>query len=704
MLAGGGERGVSIDFVFNALREELLARNYLMSNLYAFQTVTPQQRWQDWLRVNDRVVIEAAALPVEQYLIEVKDPTEAELKDFYEKYKNNEAAPDLIGGTEIASARPGFRVPRKIDAQFVQANFEELVSKAEGEVTDPDIAKYYEENKELFIKADTGLLDDTTQPPVTAPTDGATTEPAAPADPETAAPSATESNTSETPSSEAPATPAKEPKEEDAATPEAPSTETPPATTDGAEPPADDAAEPATPPATETPSTETSEAPEAEKSSQNEVSGRSAFRQVAFLQEDTTNATEEKSETAPAESAAPAEGTAPATEAAPANEAAAPVSPSTAPPVDPADLSVPATTDPAATTTAPAVEGAAAPTGEKPKEYQPLEEVRDLIRRDIAYRRVTESLDQKMNDLLDELKAEFTTYFGKVLDAESRDEKAPAPQPALADLAPLAEKNGLTPGKTGALPWLEFRDTPVGKSQDPKTGAPLSSTFFGSEGLELYQPVLTVDVDGNRYISMKTSDTPASVPKFDDIKAEVARAWKMQKASEFALKAAEKDAKAAQESGSSLVDFFSTRPGIEVVKVDPFSQMTRGDVPDQFGNQRFRLSQPDGIAAPGPDFLRKAFELKDGEVGAALNNDHSIAYVIRAVEHQNSEEELRNAYLAEANTWDGLTAMMDDHVTIAQRLVSADLSGGKGLDWKRNPDRRGEQDENDDDATDEASE
>ena len=34
--------------------------------------------------------------------------------------------------------------------------------------------------------------------------------------------------------------------------------------------------------------------------------------------------------------------------------------------------------------------------------------------------------------------------------------------------------------------------------------------------------------------------------------------------------------------------------------------------------------------------------------------------------------------------------MMEDHVTIAQRLVGSDLSGGKGVDWKRTPDQTGQ--------------
>jgi hypothetical protein len=255
----------------------------------------------------------------------------------------------------------------------------------------------------------------------------------------------------------------------------------------------------------------------------------------------------------------------------------------------------------------------------------------------------------------------------------------------LTDLAPIAEKNGLAHGKTGPMNVLELRDTPVGMSVNPDTRLPLFRRLFAMDDLELYQPALTGGTD-SIFIAMKTSDTPGRVPEFKEISKEVTQAWKLREAAKFAKKDAEKQAKAAQESGTPLADFFADKPNVQVVKTDPFSELTRGDVPDQFGMPRYRLSQPDGIVAAGPDFMKKVFELKDGEVGVALNHDHSIAYVIRVVEHFDSEDELRTAYLTDAATWDGLPSMTQEHVARAQQMLVADLSGGP-LDWKRPPDQ-----------------
>src|SRR6476620_425471 len=155
---GGGR--LSTDYVLDALREEMLAHNYLISHEFAFETVTPQQRWKDWLRVNDRIVVEAAGVPAEMYLADVKEPTDAELTAFFEKYKDREAMPDFYGNTEMPSATPGFRIPRKIDLQFIQADYDEFLTKAEAKITDEEVAKYYEDHKDLFKKLNASLTED----------------------------------------------------------------------------------------------------------------------------------------------------------------------------------------------------------------------------------------------------------------------------------------------------------------------------------------------------------------------------------------------------------------------------------------------------------------------------------------------------------------------------------------------------------------
>jgi hypothetical protein len=171
----------------------------------------------------------------------------------------------------------------------------------------------------------------------------------------------------------------------------------------------------------------------------------------------------------------------------------------------------------------------------------------------------------------------------------------------------------------------------------------------------------------------------------------VVQAWTRQKAADLALKNAETLAKKAQEAKRPLSEAFAENPSVQLTRTDPFSRLTAGDVTIVGGRpqqQPFRLSQPDGIVAAGPEFMDKVFELKDGEVGAVLNHDHSIAYVVRVAEHQLPPDELRSAYLSEANIWPGIGYMMNDHAQQAMQRLANDIRDSSGLIWVREPDQQ----------------
>jgi hypothetical protein len=97
--------------------------------------------------------------------------------------------------------------------------------------------------------------------------------------------------------------------------------------------------------------------------------------------------------------------------------------------------------------------------------------------------------------------------------------------------------------------------------------------------------------------------------------------------------------------------------------------------------------------AAGQDFMKVVFDLKEGEVGSVLNHDHSIAYVVRVAEHQQTPDALHDAYLAEANIWPGLRMMIDDHQRGIERLLATDIFTARALKWERNPDQPEEADE-----------
>lgn len=686
MTAGG--RRASPNYLVEALREEMLARNYLASYQFALETLTPEQRWQDWLKVNDRIVVEAAAIPVDASLVDVPEPTEAELQGFFEQYKDREAVPDQLGTVELPSATPGFAIPRKLDVQYILAKFEPFLAKVEAEVTEEEIAKYYEEHKSEFIKADTSLMESL----------GIKPEGASPAAEPAAAPPATEG---EKPATESP--PATEP------TP--PTTEqTPPATepappaTEQTPPPAEQTPPPAeqTPAAPESTSPPAEEKPPAEPAKENQSQSerakpRGPFRLAAFLQNEEEakadppaspeNASAESKEAAPENKEAPPESA--ENKEAPAATTEEPAKPAAeTPPAATTDQ--PAATPPATDAAAPA---AATPAPEKPVEYQPLDQVRDVIRRRIAEDKVARQLIEQMNKMQSQLNTEFNKYFGAVLRAQDKKEEPPAPPAALADLAALAQQNGLEFAKTGPMSFLELREQPFGRTASVDDNTPLLNILFSKE-LALFQPKLGFDIDGNRFLVQKTSDTPRRVPELKEVRDEVAKAWKRMKAAELAQKRADELAKKAQDAGAPLADFFADDKAIQVVKTDPFSWYTGGDVAPFTGQQQpFRLGDPTNIVAAGPEFMQKVFELGDKQVAAVPNHDRSTVYVVRVAEHQFTPDQLHTSYLSEADNWPGLQIMTRAHAREAITAVMSDIMKSAGIEWQRPRDLSPEQQE-----------
>jgi len=588
-----GGRQASIDFVFDALRHEMLARNYLESFSYALQTELPEDRWRDWLRVNDRVTVEAVAVPAESLLVDVKEPTDAELEEFFNEFKDREPLPDTNWGIELPSPNPAFRVPQKVAVQYLKADFNQFLAKAEEEVTDAEIEKFYADNKENLFQSAGSLLGDA----------GDLTG----VEEKDAGEEKTEPGTAET--------------ETDAAS----------ESSDAA--PIDDAN---AAPAPNDGSRRASESP---------------FRLTAFQEEGSADPATTETEPAGAPEAADKPAAAPASAAA-------------------------------------------------DQKYQPLEEVRDEIRRTIAELKVAEQLSALVNSLESKLNESYMNYLGATLDAEDAGKKAPAPPEALADLTPLAKEHGLTYEKTELATWQQLRDTEIGNSKRPEWGNTPFYAAILSPDYEPYEPVATQDLDANRYIAMKTADVPGKVPTLKEVRDDVVKAWKLREAGKLALKKAEDLAKAANDKGGSLADAIAGDSALSVIKTNPFAFFTVGSIiPETQQVRSFRLSEPDGIVAGGPEFMEVVFNLKDGAVGAAPNHNKSVAYVVKIADHQNTPAELQQAFLGEDFAWYGVPAMSRGHYETALRVLVSDMMKSAHVEWERDPDQLIQQTEEESEET-----
>jgi len=141
--------GTSEFHFFNAMRDELLALQLKNMFLPSLAATTPAQRWDYFARVKQQATIEAIAVPVAQYLDRIPDPSDDDLKAFFEEYKTKYPRPDLPD--------PAFRVPQKIVLQFFKADHDKFA----GTVTDEEINARFEKEKELYDQIEKGSTKDT---------------------------------------------------------------------------------------------------------------------------------------------------------------------------------------------------------------------------------------------------------------------------------------------------------------------------------------------------------------------------------------------------------------------------------------------------------------------------------------------------------------------------------------------------------------
>lgn len=140
-----GPMAVSQHDLFEALRTELVGRNMLVMFQTGFSGDPPGWRWDYYRRLAQKATIEAVPVPVESVATDVPAPTEQQLRAFFEQYKN-----DL---PEPRSEAPGFREPRRAKYEYLVAKRDSFEAEAAKEVTDAEIAAFYEKNKETMFRA-----------------------------------------------------------------------------------------------------------------------------------------------------------------------------------------------------------------------------------------------------------------------------------------------------------------------------------------------------------------------------------------------------------------------------------------------------------------------------------------------------------------------------------------------------------------------
>lgn len=589
--------GASEAQIMDALRHELMAREYELRIFPATQIQTPVSRWNMYQSLNREVSVEYAPLPVDRFIAKVPKPDEVTLRAFFDKYRLNEAT--------YYGIEPGFKQPHKVAFQYFKVKIDDFTSQVQ--VSDQEIVAAYERDKDTLYRnrPASSLFNN----PFTTP--GAAMESGIPTEEES--PAAVEPVTGD----EAPSEPA------------APVTETPATETPASETP--EATAPSTEPAPSTEQTPATEAPgeKAPEGTPQTSTRRSPFHLASYRQQAdetpaadeppaTETATESPAADAPASEAAATSSTAETTTPAATDAAAPPAAADTAPPADEEPLANEEWLPPGELQDGPE------------PEIQPLWQVREQVRQSVAREKALPMMEKVMDQLMREMRRYEAQWRGWEAQKATNPD-APAPTPP--DFGDLARKNGVESKQTSLLArdaLLFSEEHTLGNSfigQTPTESQAVVNIAYGR--MPLFQPQHSQDVQGNHYLFWKTEEKDATIPTFEEVRADVEDAWVREEARKLALEEANKLADEARKSNKSLTEVFANRADLPVTTTRPFTWKYRGFMFDQ--NMPITTSQVEGIDDAGDVFMRTVYGLDIGEIGVTLDERKQAAYVVRLV-------------------------------------------------------------------------
>ncbi len=334
--------------------------------------------------------------------------------------------------------------------------------------------------------------------------------------------------------------------------------------------------------------------------------------------------------------------------------------------------------------------GETAPAAEPKKEvkYRELSEVEDDIRRTLAAEQVRERIDTALRNadrVVDKYRRQYNAYLAQT----ARGDKGRRPEPP--DFEQEAERLGLTFDRTPLISELTAGETELGQATTFSfAGGNFQQITFPqiamqNEEAPLYQTG-RISSGQDEYLFWPTKIEASHTPPLDEIRDEVVRAWRLQRAFEIAQRT-------AAEAAEKLRKAADGQPVHEVLKVEEsqvlqppaFSWMTEGQsIP--FGGGQPRLSEVPGVTDAGMEFFETAFGLEPGQVGVAPNASKTAAYLVR-VEGETPPEEVRRDTFWQTGVQFNYNLQYVAQLEQQRKILSwlDDLEKEWGLEWQRPP-------------------
>jgi hypothetical protein len=593
--------------------------------------MSPGQAWQYFDRLNRQVRMEGFPVLVADYLPKISEqPSEAEVTELYEKYKEQFSSP--------TSAEPGFRKRYQTNLDVIEITSEPYIVAEVAKLAPDQVRAEYDRRVSLgqYRRPAASPPASTTPPadtPATPPADTPATPPAdTPATPPAEIPATPPADTPATPPAEIPATPPAE-------TPATPPTDTP--------------ATPSEPPAGE---------PKKEgEGNQSQIKAAAAdpVRLVSF--QETNPAPQAPAGDAPAAETPAAQP--PAAETPAAEKAPAQTPPATEPPAavpagtQPPPVEAPPGLDAPATTPPPATAATTPPPAAPAEEIIPFEEVKDEISRSMVLPIAREKMEAAVASIQKPMLQYFTDYGSYKIAMEM--DASVAKEPTRPDIKKLAEAAGLPYRQTGMVDITDLIRSPLGRSRST-SGETFAERVF-TDDLGLFQPFRTLEFDFtagkiSEFLVWKLEAKQPYIPELAEVRDDVVAAWKKQKAEKLAeADAAELAKKLAAGTGDDVWKSVVKEEQLPlVVKPTLFTWMTGANQFSPF------LSEVEGVDTAGPEFMQKVFATTAGQSGVAPNGPRTIFYVYRVVEFLPDAAELEKRFATDTIQGSARTLAFND--------------------------------------------
>ena len=295
-----------------------------------------------------------------------------------------------------------------------------------------------------------------------------------------------------------------------------------------------------------------------------------------------------------------------------------------------------------------------------PVMYRPFDddlkaEIRDIIAK------------QKMDIMLNHVQDAMNEYHREYIKSIQQKNA----NLALPDLAALAKNHGLNYVNLGQIDSFDLieKDYDFANSivSDHDAGVPVARAIFAERGVVTEKRGYRSQHDDTQYLFWVMEVTDATIPKFNDtgMAEQVEARWRQVEARALAQEKANALAQTAKQTEGSLIEYFTAHPNKDVKTVvgTEFFSWLEIDYSSYFRSMRpeIRLSEvrETGVVSGdsernnhvlknlGNDFMQAVYNLELGEIAVTHNAPKDVYFVVRLVEVAPSEDMAFDAFSME---------------------------------------------------------